>query len=63
MPTRISAGVGDPPCFVTFYNYDPYRLKLLIFPYSCHAEILSVCLPVYHTDNSPGTAEIDISTA
>ena len=24
MPTRISAGVGDHPCFLTFYNYDPY---------------------------------------
>ena len=33
MPTRISAGVGDHPCFLTFYNYDPYRL--LIFPYTC----------------------------
>jgi len=21
MPTRISAGVGDHPCFLTFYNY------------------------------------------
>ena len=33
MPTRISAGVGDNPCFLTFfYNYDPYILtvKLLI---------------------------------
>ena len=24
IPTRISAGVGDHPCFLTFYNYDPY---------------------------------------
>ena len=22
--TRISAGVGDHPCFLTFCNYDPY---------------------------------------
>ena len=22
--TRISAGVNDHPCFLTFYNYDPY---------------------------------------
>ena len=27
MPTRISAGVGDHPCFLTFYNFDPYRLQ------------------------------------
>jgi len=25
--TRISASVGDHPCFFTFYNYDPYRLQ------------------------------------
>ena len=25
MPTRISAGVGDHPYFLTLYNYDPYR--------------------------------------
>ena len=24
MPTRISAGVGDHPCYLTFYLYDPY---------------------------------------
>jgi len=24
IPTRISAGVGDHPCFLTFYYYDPY---------------------------------------
>ena len=24
MPTRIPAGVGDNPCFLTVYNYDPY---------------------------------------
>jgi len=29
MPTRISAGVGDHPCFLTFYNYDPISCKLL----------------------------------
>ena len=34
MPTRISADVGDHPCFLTFYNYDPYRL-ILNFPYTC----------------------------
>ena len=26
IPTRISAGVGDHPCFLTFYTYDPYQL-------------------------------------
>ena len=26
MPTKISVGVGDHPCFITFYNYDPYWL-------------------------------------
>ena len=25
MHTEISAGVGSHPCFLTFYNYDPYR--------------------------------------
>ena len=27
MPTRISAGVGDHPSFLTLYNYDPDRLQ------------------------------------
>ena len=27
MPTRISVGVGDHLCFLTFYLYDPYRLQ------------------------------------
>ena len=26
MSTRISAGVGDHPCFLTFYIYDPYKI-------------------------------------
>ena len=33
----ISAGIGDLPCFPTFYFYDPLsNLKFLIFPYACH---------------------------
>ena len=24
LSTRISAGVDDHPCFLTFYTYDPY---------------------------------------
>jgi len=33
MPTRISAGVGDYRCFLTFYLYDPYYF--LFFLTSC----------------------------
>ena len=32
MPTRVSAGVVDHLCFLTFYNYDPYWQ---IFPNTC----------------------------
>ena len=31
MPTRISTGVGDHPCFLTFYYYDPYLLQNYYF--------------------------------
>ena len=27
MPTRIFAGIGDHPCFLTLYHYDPHRLQ------------------------------------
>ena len=37
MSTSISAGVGDLPCFPTFF-YDP--LKFLIYPYTGRAVIL-----------------------
>ena len=37
MPSRISAGVSDHPCFLTFYNYvwSLSTVKLLIFLYAC----------------------------
>ena len=35
MHTRISAGVGDHPCFFTFQNMITIDCKLQIFPYSC----------------------------
>ena len=35
MPARISAGVGDYPCFHTFISMIPIDCKLLIFPYTC----------------------------
>ena len=31
MPTRISAGVGDHPCFLAFYDYDPIDCKITNF--------------------------------
>ena len=34
MPTRISAGVGDYPCFLA-YNYDPYDCKFTKFSFIC----------------------------
>jgi len=34
MPTRISAGAGDNPCFITFYNYDPIDYKITNFPFT-----------------------------
>ena len=45
MPTRISAGVGDHPCFLTF----PIDCKITYFPYTClfaffeNAKIISWC--------------------
>jgi len=36
MPTRISAGVGDHPCFLTFYNYDPLStVKFSLYLFVC----------------------------
>jgi len=34
MPTRISAGIGEHPCFLTFITMNPIDCKLLIFPYA-----------------------------
>jgi len=34
MPTRISAGVGDHPCFLTFITVILIDCKLLIFSYN-----------------------------
>ena len=35
MPTRISAGVGGHPCFLSFYYYDPkitnFSLYLILY--------------------------------
>jgi len=31
MPTRMSASVGDHPCFLTFYYYK-YKEKFVIHP-------------------------------
>ena len=50
MPTSVSAGVGDHPYFLTFYNYDP---KLQNFPYTCkeikfHNELLFAMLYPQH---------------
>ena len=33
MPTRISSGVGDHPCFLTFYNYDLWLCAGQAFPF------------------------------
>ena len=36
MPTRIFAGVGEHPCFLTSYTMIPMDSKIYkIFPYSC----------------------------
>ena len=32
MPARISAGVGDHLCFLTFYNYDTVKFLILTVP-------------------------------
>ena len=40
MPTEISAGVGDHPCSLTLYNYNPIDCKILIFPYTCSSAFL-----------------------
>ena len=34
MPTRISAGVGDHPCFITMI---PIDCKITNFPYTCRS--------------------------
>ena len=31
MPTRISAGLGDHPCFLTFITMIPTDCKIIIF--------------------------------
>ena len=35
MPTRISAGVGDHPCFLTFIAMIPINCKITNFPHTC----------------------------
>ena len=42
MPTKISAGVGYYPRFLTFYYYGPFACKIaIIFPYTL---VWLVCL-------------------
>jgi len=47
MPTRISAGVGDHPCFLTFYNYDPYDRKITNFSLYLYKVNLTLQLNVW----------------
>ena len=35
MLIRISTSLDDDPCFLTFYNHDPYWLQNCCFPYTC----------------------------
>ena len=54
MPTRLSAGVGDHPCFLTFYTMIPLlTVKLVIFPYTCFFafSIASTCIPLQKKDH------------
>jgi len=44
MPSRISAGVGDDPGFLYFYNYDPYWLQ----NYKFFIILVSLLLKDYH---------------
>jgi len=51
MSTRLSAGVGDHPCFLTFYTI--LTVKLVIFPYTCFFafSITSTCIPLQKKDH------------
>ena len=44
MFTSISAGVGDLPCFPTFFYIS--ILKFLFFPYTCNISVVYTCVAV-----------------
>ena len=47
MPARISAGVGDHPCFLTFITMVPIDIKSNNFPYACLSFFFFLRLPYF----------------